>query len=84
MYKCGNCGANSLPKEPAYSVVVESRTKKYPRRENVGTKLIDEKYVSYDDPGGVGSEAVRVQIFCKRCAQDAIADQIIAEVVAAS
>jgi len=55
MYKCESCKTQVGSGIPCNIVVVETRTKVYPARLNVG------------DPGGIGREIVKELQLCRKC-----------------
>lgn len=69
MFRCNVCKKLSKPNEPAIRVVVETRKKIYPAREKamqIGAGLT-KRWVA--DPGGIGTETVREELFCELCSQ---------------
>lgn len=68
MYRCQKCHGLSLPGELSAKVIVETRTKEYPRREyavRVGRGMFMHWIA---DPGGFGVEIAREEIRHERCA----------------
>ena len=69
MYKCEKC-QNVVPaKTKAHRVVIETRKKRYPKRERANKIKEDGKVKHIDDPGGMGYETVREIIVCPDCAK---------------
>ncbi len=68
MFKCSNCEKPSPKGSKPVMVVLEERTKVYPRREGVIRKFVEGKVFYQDDPGGVGHEIVRESLMCGKCA----------------
>ncbi len=67
MYRCEVCGQLSQPSEPASVVVVETREKIYPRREQAMKRGKGASMRWIEDPGGRGTEIVRQEIRHERC-----------------
>lgn len=73
VFRCQLCFCVVPPRTPAHTVVVQTRTRKYPyRREAFHVVEIDargkRKVKPRDDPGGIGREAVRELVVCPTCA----------------
>lgn len=61
MFKCGICRKDSLPRETATRVVLQTRSRTYPFRKMAHRN-------GNDDPGGRGSEIVREVLVHRDCA----------------
>lgn len=59
MFKCASCETNIGPHVSPTRVVIETRTKLYPPREEA------------NDPGGVGVEVVKEVNVCPTCVSEA-------------
>src|SRR6266511_3424962 len=72
MYRCELCGGIVPPRTPSFSVVVETREKRYPRRPMLYPPRKRSEWKDpekwRDDPGGVGHEIVREARTCPACA----------------
>ena len=71
MYRCELCGTQVPERVPCIRVVVATRKKQYPRREDVYLRA-DEKTGRlkwFPDPGGVGVENAREAKACPDCAR---------------
>lgn len=67
MYRCTKCSQLSKPGEPATIVVVETRVKSYPRREQAMRRGSGATMRWIEDPGGTGVEIVREEIRHEGC-----------------
>ena len=67
MYRCQKCNQLSKPRELSTLVVVETREKIYPRREQAMQKGRGLTRRWIEDPGGVGVETVRTEIRHEGC-----------------
>lgn len=69
MYRCSQCHDVVGPRQPQRLVVVATRAKRYPPRENAFEvfKSVKRRHVQVDDPGGVGREIVREAALCGDC-----------------
>ena len=68
MYKCEICQQTVPPRTKAFRIVVETRFKRYPYREEVIPAIVKGKFELLDDPGGMGREIVREVLTCPDCA----------------
>lgn len=69
MYRCENCQNVVPPNTKAHRVVIETRLKRYPRRERANKIKEDGKIRHIADPGGIGYETVREITVCPECAK---------------
>ncbi len=80
MYRCQVpfCNVNVPGNTPALRIVVESREKEYPARENANKIRISgkKKPILKSDRGGVGSEIVRELKVCRRCYDSFFAEEL--------
>lgn len=67
MYICALCGCRVGPNVPLLKRIAETRSVRYPRREEVNCIRKDGKLKYTDDPGGVGREIVEEQNLCPDC-----------------
>jgi hypothetical protein len=77
MYTCQICGAPSESGKSAQRVTLETRVRKYPKREDVHLVPTHKKKKPrkkenefIDDPGGIGFEIAREALVCSRCAAE--------------
>jgi hypothetical protein len=68
MYRCQICAKVMPPRTKAYRISVETRHRRYPKREKVNRVAKDHKVRLVDDPGGEGYEIVREVTACPDCA----------------
>ena len=67
MYRCKKCQQLSQPNEPASIVIVETKARVYPRREQAMRRGHGLSLRWIEDPGGTGVEIVREEIRHERC-----------------
>ena len=66
MFICEKCRALTQPGVKSSIVVVETRLKKYPRREHAHRQVGRDEDTAHD-PGGTGVEAVKCARVCPAC-----------------